>query len=100
MKFQFEMSLTEVIVSLVIAMVSIVAAYAYGTYDGFTARDAQVEELRNAYRELSTGKREEKEARARGPAKKAKPSIAGKSSLQEQWIRLQNADKKQKTIMT
>lgn len=94
------MSLTEVIIIFVIAIVSVAAAYAYGTYDGFTARDAQVEELRNAYRDLSTGKREGKEARTRSSAKKTKPNMTGRPSLQEQWIRLQNANKKQKTIMT
>ncbi|MFA6519641.1 MAG: hypothetical protein WCT41_02345 [Candidatus Paceibacterota bacterium] len=99
MKFQFELSLTEAIAVLIIMVLSIVAAYTCGTYDGFTSRDAQVNELRDAYRDLSASGREGKKARTRDPAKKAKTDAVTKPGPQELWIRLQNADKKQKVIV-
>lgn len=58
MKFTFEMSLAEVVFSLVIAIVSIATVYVNGIHDGFTARNGEVDGLRRDYREAAAVKPE------------------------------------------
>lgn len=99
MAFEKRVKIEHVILAFVFtAICAAIPSIIVGAYIGFTSRDAQVNELRDAYRNLSVSKRAGEEARASGSAQKAKPNAVKKPSPQELWIRLQNANKKRKTI--
>lgn len=101
MEIQIKAPLWQTVVGVAITLMIVAVCSLYiGSFIGFTSRDAQVNELRDAYRDLSASGREGKKARTRDPAKKAKTDAVTKPGPQELWIRLKNADKKQKVIMT
>lgn len=100
MGLRVEVSLEQLVIGFSITLVIVMACgLIVGTFIGFTARDAQVEGLREDFKKPSAEKRSDEKARMQNPANLGRPGKAEKIEPRE-WFRLHGAGKKKAALVT